>query len=205
MAPFWPVARLLEVLRSEPLWKVERRLIQHPTLAAVSGSTVGTLRMLTFLMRDGSVALGPTVWKIPIGDSGVDHFMHGVGQYAAPVDDETGRVGPARRWVELEPIDVHPTTGQRITGVTVPHWELAKATVRRGATCFPEVGAIGWDVAVTEEGPVVIEANVGWAEPLTQAPGPRGLVTGPFRQFLEERGCAGVVNLKARDRALGFS
>ena len=33
------------------------------------------------------------------------------------------------------------------------------ALVKRAALTVPELGYIGWDVAVTEKGPVIIEAN----------------------------------------------
>ncbi|HRP07805.1 MAG TPA: sugar-transfer associated ATP-grasp domain-containing protein [Gemmatimonadales bacterium] len=197
----WPIERLLLVLETEAeLWKVEARIPQHPVLASVAGETLGTLRMLAFTMLDGSTHLAPTTWKIATDDSGLDHFMHGAMRYAAPVHPDTGVVGPARRWASLQAVDTHPVTGAGITGLVIPWWEEAKEMVKAAAACFPMVWAPAFDVAISEEGPVIIELNLGWAEPLTQAPGPRGLVSGRFREFLEERGCGNVVNLAARDR-----
>jgi hypothetical protein len=197
----WPLSRLLEVLATaSDVWKVERRLRPHPVLRAIAGETLGTIRMLTFRMRDGTVHLGPASWKIPVNDSGLDHFMHNEGAYAATIDPATGIIGPARRWISMHHIDHHPTTGARITGVTMPFWEAAVQMVRRATLCYPEVWAPAYDVGVGEAGPVVIEVNPNWAEHLTQAPGPIGLVSGPFRRFLEERECGRVVNLEARDR-----
>jgi hypothetical protein len=198
----WPVERLLAVLAADATyWKVERRLPPHPVLERIAGPTLSTIRIVTFRMNDGTIHLGPATWKVPIDRSGLDHFMHGTGQYAAAIESATGLLGPARRWVSMVHTDHHPVTRERITGVTMPYWAAAVAIAKRATACFPEVWAPAYDIGITADGPVVIELNVKWAEELTQAPGPTGLVTGAFLDFLEERGCAGVVNLEARRRA----
>lgn len=197
----WTVERFLGVLRTESLWKIERRLRQHPELAAIAGETLGTLRLITFRTLDGVVHQVKPVWKIPIGLSGLDHFSHGDGQLAAGIDVATGMLGPARRWFEDHHIDQHPETGARITGQVVPHWHAARDLAVRIADCFPDLASLGYDVAIGAQGPVVIEVNPCWGERPTQAVGPSGLVQGAFRHFLEERGYGDVVNFAARDAA----
>lgn len=194
----WSIPRFLELLQTERLWKVERRVHQHPALAAIAGETLGTMRLLTYRMLDGTIHLGPAIWKVPIGLSGLDHFSHGAGQLAARVDLVTGRVGPARRWFGLGHVDDHPLTGQRITGTTIPHWSAVQDVARRSAACFPDLASLSYDIGVTADGPVVIEASACWGERATQAAGPIGLVQGTFLQFLEERGLGDVINLAAR-------
>ncbi len=195
----WSVPRFLELLGSESLWKVERRVHQHPALATVAGETLGTMRLLTYRMLDGTIHLGPAIWKVPIGLSGLDHFSHGAGQLAAQIDPATGRVGPARRWFGLGHVDDHPLTGQRITDTVIPHWSAVQDVARRSAECFPDLASLSYDIGVTSDGPVVIEASACWGERATQAAGPTGLVQGTFLQFLEERGFGDVINLAARD------
>jgi hypothetical protein len=196
-----PLSRLLETLRAGPEpWKVEARIPQHLELAKIAGDTLSTVRMLAFRTRDDAVHLGPATWKITADSVGVDHFMHGPGRYAAPIDPATGRLGGARRWAALSAIDVHPVSGLPIRGTVLPYWKEAQELVRRAAACFPMIWAPAFDVGISANGPVIVELNVNWAEHLTQAPGPVGLVAGRFRQFLEERGCGRVVNLAARDR-----
>ena len=197
----WSADHFLKVLAAEPLWKVERRLPQHPTLAAIAGETLGTLRMVTFRTLDGRVHLATTVWKIPIGLSGLDHFSHGEGQLASEINNDTGTLGPARRWFEDHHVDRHPVTGAAITGNVVPHWHAAREVALRMADCFPEVASLGYDVAIGANGPVVIEVNPCWGERATQAPGPTGLVQGAFRHFLEERNYGDVIAFAARDAA----
>jgi len=194
----WTVEDWVRVLRQEPLWKVERRIVAHPELARVMGESLGTLRLVTILTRDGVPHLCQPVWKIPVGLSGVDHFNYGAGAFAAEIDLATGTVGKARRWWSLEHITSHPETSQPIAGIGMPHWPATVACALRVAECLPEMATLGLDVAITQEGPVLIEVNTNWGQNLTQAPGPTGLVHGTFRRFLEERGCGAFINLGAR-------
>ena len=53
----------------------------------------------------------------------------------------------------------HPDTGEAFAGRRVPYWDQVKETVSRAAIALRPVRAIGWDVAITPDGPVLIEAN----------------------------------------------
>lgn len=194
----WTVDQWVERLGADTTWKVERRIVAHPVLAPVGGESLGTLRLVTIRLLDGTAHLCQPVWKVPIGRSGLDHFNYGVGSIAAEVDGQTGVVGRARRWEALEHTERHPETGLRIAGVCMPHWSATVDCALQAAAAFPDMGTLGLDVAITASGPVVIEVNTNWGQNLTQAPGPTGLVRGVFRRFLEERGCGDVVNLAAR-------
>jgi hypothetical protein len=194
----WSVEEWLRVLHTGPLWKVERRIIAHPVLTRVMGESLGTLRLVTITTLDGVPHLCPAVWKIPVGRSGVDHYNYGGGSYAAEIDLTTGLVGKARRWWSLQHIESHPETRASIVGVQMPHWAATVACALRVAECLPEVATLGLDMAITTEGPVLIEVNTNWGQNLTQAPGPTGLVQGTFRRFLEERGAGSLINLAAR-------
>jgi hypothetical protein len=159
----WPFERLLEEMTREESWKIEARLVQHPTLTRIVGESVGTLRLTTFRMKDGTVHLTLPVWKIPIGNSGLDHFSHGQGAPAAPIDPETGRIGPARYRRRLDIVERHPITGIDFVDTVMPYWQEAFELSRNVAKCFPGSASLGSDIAITPEGPVVIEINLNWA------------------------------------------
>ena len=142
----WSVDDLVALLQSEPLWKVEARLETHPALREIAGPTLGTLRLTTFRMRDGTIHLTPTGWKIPVGDSGVDHFSHGDGQLCAPVEAATGRLGPARYWFRLDVRDRHPHTGRPIAGAVMPAAVAAAAVCPRKVRRLTESDIISFSV-----------------------------------------------------------
>ena len=75
--------------------------------------------------------------------------------------DETGRL-------QNEAIDMsgtryqgHPDTGVRFEGHAVPFYEEAVALCRRAHLALvPDLFLIGWDVAITPRGPLILEPNL---------------------------------------------
>ena len=63
---------------------------------------------------------------------------------------------------ERDEIEVHPDSGAQIKGVFINNWEAIKEEVIKFQQAFPFCKAAGWDIAVTDEGPVVIEVNDFW-------------------------------------------
>jgi hypothetical protein len=56
----------------------------------------------------------------------------------------------------------------RFESLTLPHWPQLRDLVERGARALAPLGTLGWDVALTAEGPVLVEANANWGEDLFQ-------------------------------------
>jgi hypothetical protein len=83
------------------------------------------------------------------------------GGYLAPIDIETGTVRPlvVRDGLSRTRLDQHPGTGARVAGVEIPHWDQACALVRDAAALHRDAPLVGWDIAVSPDGPVIIEAN----------------------------------------------
>ena len=53
----------------------------------------------------------------------------------------------------------HPFTNTAILGFEIPMFDAAIQYVKDMALTITEVGYIGWDIAITETGPAVVEAN----------------------------------------------
>ena len=159
---------------------------------------MGTLRLTSFRMADGTVELAPGVLKIPVGRSGLDHFSHGTGQLAAPVEYSTGKIGPAHYWRRLDACHQHPVTKVDFVGEVVPHLDAACDMARAISEALPALRTMGCDIAITAAGPVAIEVNPTWGERIIQAAWRTGLIQGPFRSFLEELGADDVLRHRAR-------
>lgn len=133
-------------------------LMQHERLRPMSGNAVSTLRMVT--VRDGDQAsLLYALWKIPSPKAMSDNFWQ-AGSLVAGVDDD-GRVGSG--WTGLgtrrEEFETHPVTGERFDTIRIPHWDDFRRVARDAHGLFPEFGLVGWDIAITPEGPVIVEFN----------------------------------------------
>ena len=172
-------------------WKIERRIPPHPQLNALNPDVLATLRVMSFRRRDGSVLIGPVVWKIPLGRSGVDNFAQG--SFAAPIESSSGTAGRMRRSGSEPELAVHPETAFPIEGTRIPHWSLVDPLVRTAFEVLPGLHALGWDVAIAEAGPLIIEANPWWSAELLQVPHGRGMVQGDFAEYLLEFGLSDLV------------
>jgi len=153
----------------------------HPKLRSIMpGPGLGTFRIVTFLMCEQSVEIPFAVVKIPVGDSVTDNFDGGYsGNWVCPVDVGTGRLGDAvgkQASVRVfATIERRPDTGAAFREMIVPRWEDVRATVIKAALAFSDLRTVGWDVAVTDNGVSILEANWDWGENLIEVAHNRGL------------------------------
>lgn len=151
------------LLGTEPLL-FERVVRQTAQFAAFNPSSVNTVRFMTLLYPDGQARIIATFVKIGRSGRCVDNAGSG-GNVDACIEVETGRLQYAIQYDGLQKIrdiDRHPDTGAQLNGVVVENWEAIKAEVCRFQQAFPYCKAAGWDVAITEEGPLIIEVNDFW-------------------------------------------
>ena len=53
----------------------------------------------------------------------------------------------------------HPDTGVPIPGMVMPDWDKAIAMIEEMMHVYPDIRFVGWDIAYTDQGWIVIEAN----------------------------------------------
>lgn len=133
---------------------IEECIKQHPDMDKLYDKSVNTLRMFTFY-HDGQAYFLQAILKM--GNGGVvDNFSSG-GMYTYVNDDGV---------VFVEAIDQadnifyeHPISHEKIVGFKVPMFKEAIEMVKEAAKVVPEIGYVGWDVAISENGPVLVEGN----------------------------------------------
>ncbi len=158
----------------------EERLRPHPDMRHFTEETLCSTRVVTLLTSDGDVEILGAGFKLPGVDRGVDNLSQGGLNIA--VDLETGELMEGVFYKSVPPTRyrTHPTTGKDFYGFRLPLWDEVKQTAVKAALAFPLVRAIGWDVAATTRGPVVLEGNDSWAVEITQQAYGRGLLQGRF-------------------------
>jgi hypothetical protein len=145
---------------------VQAFVAPHPTTAAWgTGKALGTLRIATFLSSDGVQLLFALV-RIPTGDNVHDNFSGGTsGNLIACVDLRAGILMRAfgRRDARfsrlIDSFDANPDSGRLLGGQPIPDWTEIVKLARRAAEAFPTLSLLGWDIAPSAQGPIVIEAN----------------------------------------------
>jgi hypothetical protein len=159
---------------------IEERIRPHPKLAEFVGPTLCTARMQTIIGVDGTARIVAAVFKLQPKPIGVDQLIYGaVGCW---VDLETGVLVRGRTRESLQDTTVIPGTATPFVGFQLPDWPEMKALALRAAEAFPWARSIGWDIAPSEQGPVLIEGNEEWSPSLIQIPAPYGLMTGEFER-----------------------
>jgi hypothetical protein len=140
-------------------WVVQARLHPHPALGGIALAALPTARLTTIRNEAGEPELVTSVLRFPsIENILIDNIK--AGGLMAPIDPETGRLGAACRGKRAGEIQRHPATDAAIVGLQLPDWDSAKQLVARAhRDAFPEYSMVGWDVAFTSNGPVLIEGN----------------------------------------------
>lgn len=166
------------------------RVVPHADIRAVCGDRLATLRVVTVLMGGAPKAIR-TLWKIPAGESVADNFWR-KGNMIAALDRATGKVLRVQRGTGLSAEDVthHADTGAELVGRMVPLYDQLVATAIEAHRMFPDVGLIGWDMAATEAGPLIVEPNITPDFVLPQLADGRGIMDEEFKAFLAERRAA---------------
>jgi len=134
---------------------LEELIIQHSEISKLYNGAVNTLRIFTFY--DGKNAhIVNSVFKI--GNGGVtDNFSSG-SMYTF-VDEEEGIVIVPAIDQKDKRYTIHPISKKNIIGFEVPLYDEAVQMVKEAAKVIPDVKYVGWDVAITEFGAVLIEGN----------------------------------------------
>lgn len=155
--------RLSAVLGHSPLL-FEQKIRQSQQLGCFNPSSVNTIRFMTTLMPTGEAKVIATFIKIGRSGAFVDNAGGG-GNVDAGINVETGEIYGAiefNGFRKTRPIDCHPDTGAQLNGVVIEHWDEICARLCRFQQRLPFLKSIGWDVAITDDGPVVIEINDFW-------------------------------------------
>ncbi len=169
--------RLVRYLSEES--KVRGELIlqpcyhNHESWQPFTSGALATVRILMGRSKEGAVPIAAAL-RMPTGSEVGDNFH--LGGIASPVNLKTGRLGPAVRKQEIDPLyfDRHPDTEAQLTGTELPSWGKVVECARNVHDVF-DAPIIGWDIALTSQGPFVIEGNAIPGAALVQIPHGRPL------------------------------
>lgn len=146
---------LYETLLSKKQFLVEEKIKQHPKMANLYEGSVNTLRVISFRKEDGESVILNTVIKIGNGGT-VDNFSSG-GMYSFVSDD--GKIIIPAIDEEGKIFQTHPLSQTKIVGFQIPYFEEVKSLIQEISCIVPQVRYVGWDIAIGEKGPVLIEGN----------------------------------------------
>lgn len=147
---------------------LQERVIQHPEMNVLWDGAINTCRVCT--LYDGkNVSILSAVLRVGTKASRpVDNWAHGgisvgVHEDGRLVDFGVYKPGYGGRAYE------HPDTGVKFCEFIIPEYEEVKKLCIKAHLLMREIPAIGWDIAITPNGPLIIEGNDNWEISLMQA------------------------------------
>lgn len=135
---------------------IQEELRNHAAFLSLGANALLCLRVMSVFGK-GRVDVPCALLKLAVEDGVVDNGRAG-GIYIA-VDLRTGRLAAEGVNERLERFTESPSSNTSFGEFVVPHIEEVVSLTRRAAAAFSDLPTIGWDIAVTSEGPVIVEGN----------------------------------------------
>ncbi len=133
---------------------VEEVIEQDERMAALHPASLNTLRIATVRLDDEIMVL-PPVMRVGANGSVVDNC--GSGGILCELDENGVVTGTADE--RGQSFEYHPTTGKKLIGYQVPDLTDAVNLAKELSSVYPAVRLVGWDIALSKDGFVMIEGN----------------------------------------------
>ncbi|MDY0101592.1 MAG: sugar-transfer associated ATP-grasp domain-containing protein [Lentimicrobium sp.] len=139
----------------------QETVLQHEAISRINPFCVNTMRIETFTNKDNVSRIMSGILRLGFSDAYLDNvskggayvgvdFTKGVLRREAVSDFTNGR---ARTYLE------HPYSKIKFEDYPIPYFDEIKELVLQASQLVPQLKVIGWDVAITPDGPLLIEAN----------------------------------------------
>ena len=135
----------------------QNKIEQHTILSRIFPHALNTIRVITYLDRQGEYKVIQGMAKFGTGNDIIDNNENcGI---LADVDIDAGCLGPGKLRCGGGEFINHPDTGEVILGVRVPFWKEVAELGLKAHRLIPSARYFGWDIAISKEGPKIIEPN----------------------------------------------
>ncbi len=135
---------------------------QNKELSKLNPSSLNTIRILSFLDKDGNVKIYSSIIRMGVGDSKVDNASSG--GITCEINDD-GTLKNIAYKSNGEKFEVHPTSGVKFNTITVPKFSEMKELVKKNHPLLPMSRLISWDLTLnSNEEIVLIEFSLRYGE-----------------------------------------
>lgn len=148
---------------------VQERITQHPAISKLCSTTLNTIRLQTVMDKNGDVIPFGAILRIAKEGSPVDNWAKG--GIAVGINTDNGtlkKVGIIKPEFGTSTYE-HPNSHIIFDGYKIPYYQQAEKLAVELHKRLYRCHSVGWDIAITENGPCFIEANGLWEVSLIQA------------------------------------
>jgi hypothetical protein len=136
---------------------VQPALSNHPALRAGSNANLATARLVTGLSTDGDVfPICSFIYFAQTDQIIPDRYVS-----VTLIDVASGRLtsGPH----EISGAKSNHPVSDSVDAYTLPDWETALRHAKTAHRACSDFAFIGWDIAFTAQGPILLEGNANWS------------------------------------------
>lgn len=150
-------SRLKKELENVDNLVLEEVVSQHTEMAKYNASSVNTIRCITLRNKTGEIIVPFCFMKVGRNGSFVDNG--GAGGLLVGIDETTGKLNSDAIDETGRRYKCHPDSGVCFMGEILPEWNEMISICKKMASELKTIKWIGWDMAYTNNGWVVIEGN----------------------------------------------
>jgi hypothetical protein len=141
----------------------QQTVIQHAELNRLNPSCINTIRIDTFIDRDSKIEVISPYLRMSISNLHVDNTSSGGCFVGVDPDGRLKKYGyTSITKAGGKILTAHPISGVIFQGFQIPYYAEAIQLIMQVAGIVPDLRLIGWDIAITETGPLLIEGNNGY-------------------------------------------
>jgi hypothetical protein len=174
------------VIKSEFLFQETVR--QHPALNRINYSCLNTIRFDTYIDKSGNIDIISAYFRMSLNNAHIDNISSG-GCFVS-IDLQTGNLKKHGYSMfnssGLRVFTIHPITNVVFEDFAIPFFHQAKELVLKTAAYMPGLRLVGWDVAIGETEPVIIEGNSNYEIRASDFANGGYLANKTFRKVLRE-------------------
>lgn len=135
---------------------LEELIVQHKKMSMLCEASVNTIRIMTFANNNKSEILYAAL-RCGNGVYEVDNFHKG--GMGIAIDTKTGRLKGNAINKDLKEYKRHPVSKTYFDKFQIPFWKETMDLVKKCAKVNQNIKVVGWDVAITKNGPILVEGN----------------------------------------------
>lgn len=168
---------------------IEEKIEQDPAMNVLSGKSLNTIRVSTLITNNNEILIDFGMLRVGREGSITDSLHQG--GYVVNINVENGSIGEKTFGYKEEGGPWIEEKEERIkdffTDCKVPFWHDIVSLAKKAASFSPELRSVGWDIAISKNGPVLMEGNDNWDMVIAQVLS-GGYLTEERREILKEYG-----------------
>jgi hypothetical protein len=146
----------LDTIGKDQDYIVQYGVTQNREISEIYPESVNTFRIYTE-NKNGVSRVVCAMLRMGRGHKEIDNVSSG--GICVNIDISTGKLGDYAMSYDEEKIAQHPDTHVAFHNVTISQWDEIRKFATVSASKMPFLTYLGWDIALTPDGPVAIEIN----------------------------------------------